>query len=421
MKEENYMTRIRIMAASLFMVAILSACAGVPTIPPFSQTPVLNDQAGTAVAQTLAALPSSTAPATPLATQPPSPSAPPDLLPHPVYYLNKDKNGLLQVFRLATDGKTAQQVTFEPANVDSYDVSPVDGSVAFGSNNQLYLVDMNGAGRKLLVDGGPVDDNTRFTNSVGVPVWSPDGKTIAFSHGGLNFYTLATGAINKTLENEIDTSAGFPIVKSYYSPNKYSPDGSKLLVNISFNQGSVTFGIFDPADNTLVKFNRADGGATICCDIRWVPDSTGLYAASQTLGPVDSGLGYVDAKTGLVNILLPGSAPDTTYNFAAGPQVGPDGNLYFFFNNLPQIPTSGHTPLNLVRSATDGVTDRKQLIPETFQNINEVLWSPDASLALLAEGPTPDVYSGGVASIVYPDGRPDVMLASFAQDMRWGP
>ena len=29
--------------------------------------------------------------------------------------------------------------------------------------------------------------------------------------------------------------------------------------------------------------------------------------------------------------------------------------------------------------------------------------------------------AGGVAEIVYPDARPNVLLASFAEQLRWGP
>jgi len=415
------MTRMRILTASVLLLAAILAC-DLPAFPTASQ-PL--DQAATGVAQTLAAISSSTPPATPLPTQAPNstPSLPPDLLPRSVYYLTKDKNSLLQVFRLAKDGKTTQQITFEPATVDTYDVSLADGSVVYESNNQLYVVDVNGAGRKLLVDGGPVDDSNRFTNSVGMPVWSPDGKTIAYGHGGLSFYTVATGAISKVLENQVDTSAGFPIVRELYAPNQYSPDGTRLLISITFNEGG-TFGIYRPSDNTLVRFNRPDGGM-VCCEVRWVPDAAGLYVASPTLGMVDSGLSYVDASTGLVSVLLPGSAPDGTYNFAAGPQVGPDGKLYFFFNNLPQIPTGGATPLYMVRSGTDGVGVRTRLKPDVIQNINEVLWAPDASLALvayvLASAGTPGVFDFGQVQVVYPDDRPSVNIIPFAQDMRWGP
>jgi hypothetical protein len=413
------MIRFRILSASVLVGAAILACAS----PIASQPPSL-DQAATSVALTLAALSSATPLPSPIPTKQASPSPTKDLLPHSVYFLNKDKAGLLQVFRIAKDGKTLQQITFEPATVDTFDVSPKDGSVAYGSNNQLLLVDANGAGRRLLVDGGgPVDDNTRFTNSVGEPVWSPDGKTIAFSHDGLNFYALDTGAISKVLENQIDRSAGFPMVSELYAPNKYSPDGKKLLITISFFEAG-TFGIYRPADNTLVKFNRPEGGL-ICCDIRWVPDSTGLYAASPTLGMIDSGLAYVDASTGLVTTLLPGSAPDGTYNFAAGPQVGLDGKLYFFFNNLPQIPIEGRTPLYMVRSETDGVAGRTNLQPSVFQNINEILWAPDASLALVgfvvASAGTPGVFDIGQVQIVYPDNRPSIVLMPFAEQMHWGP
>ncbi len=407
------MIRIKMLSVLLVAAVALTACAS-----PFgSQT--LN-QAATAVAQTLAAIPAPTALPSPVPVQPsPAPSATsvPDLLPRSLYFLNKDKSGLLQIFRLAKDGKTLQQITFEPAAVDSFDLSPVDGSVAYSSNNQLLLVDANGAGRRTLVDGGPVNDNNRWTNSVGVPVWAPDGKTIAFSHGGLNFYSIATGTQNQVLQNQIDTTAGFPIVKETYSPNRYSPDGSKLLINIGFYEGG-TFAIFHPSDNSVLRFNQPQSGNT-CCEVRWVPDGSGLYIAGSAIGMVDSGLSYVNADTGTVAVLMPGSAPDGTYNFAAGPQVGPDGKLYFFFNNLPQIPTA-HTPLSLYRADTDGVKDRTQLKKDVWQSINEVLWAPDASLAVIVNGSAPDVYTGGAALIVYPDSRPDVKLVDFAQDLHWG-
>jgi hypothetical protein len=409
------MTRFRILGAALLLEAAILACAS-----PINPRPL--DLAATTVAQTLSAVSPAPVLSSPAPTQPPSPTPVADLLPRSLYFLNHDKAGFLQVFRVAKDGKTFQQITFEPAAVDNYDVSAADGSVAYVSNNQLLLVDANGAGRRLLVDGGSVDDNSRFTNSVGAPVWSPDSKTIAFTHGGLSFYAMDTGAISKVLDNKFDTSAGFAIVGELYAPNAYSPDGSKLLINIGFNEGG-TFGIYTPADNTLVRFNRPDGGQ-ICCDIRWVPNNSGLYAAGPAIGMVDSGLAYVNASNGLVTTLLPGSAPDTTYNFAAGPQVGLDGKLYFFFNNLPQIPVESYTPLYLVRSDTDGVTGRTQLLPSVMQNINEILWAPDASLALVgavkASAGTPGAIEGNGVQIIYPDGRPSVVLIPLGEQLHWG-
>ena len=402
----------RILIATMMLIAAILACG-----TPFA-TPAQPPNVETVVASTFQAL-TETAPQASV-TQPPSTSS---LLPSSLYFLNNDSAGLLQVYRLEIDGKTVKQITFEPARVDQFDVSPVDGSVAYTSNNQLLLVDSNGAGRRILVDGGPVDDNAIILNSVGSPVWSVDGQTIAFSHGGLNFYSLGDGGIRQVLQNEVDTSSGFVIARALYSPVRYSPDGTKLLISIGFWEGGA-FGIYRPADNTVIRFERPDGNM-VCCELRWVPDSSGLYAASSTLGMVDSGLSYLDASGGKVTVLLPGSAPDATYNFAAGPQVGRDGKLYFFFNNLPQIPAAENTPLYLVRSDTDGVTGRTNLQPSVFQNIREVLWAPDASLALvgyvLASAGTPGVFEAGQVQVVYPDGRASVTIIQAGQGMRWGP
>jgi sugar lactone lactonase YvrE len=410
------MFRRRLIVAPLALAASILACAS-PLAPPNTLEPPM-----TGVARTLQALaavvPSATSSPVPLYTP-----TPPNLLPRPLYFMNKDNGGLRQIFRLDPDGRTLHQITFEPAAIDSFDVSPRDGSVAYSSNNQLFLVDASGAGRKLLLDGGPVDDNTRWTNSVGVPVWSPDGQTLAFSHGGLNLMTVATGASTRVLENQIDTSAGFPVVRELYAPAAFSPDGSKLLINIGFYEGG-TYGIYLPSNNALVRFTRADGG-TVCCHANWAPNGAGVYVSSPSLGMIESGLFYADAASGNVSTLLPGAPPDGTYNFADAPIVGPDGKLYFFFNNLPDIPASGHASLYLVRSAPDGVTGRQPLLPDPLQNVNEILWAPDASLAIVAatvaSTATPEVNEGGQAQIIYPDGRPSVILAPFAEDMRWGP
>ncbi len=407
------MNRVRAFVALLLFSAVASACGGAAA-PTLTQ-----DQVGTIVAQTMQAL---TPAATPFASPVPATSAPTatsNLLPRSLYFLNNgNPSGELQIFRLERDGKTVHQITFEPSAVNTFDISPVDGSIVYTSNNQMLLADANGAGRRVLVDGGPLTDTNRLTNSVGTPVWSPDGKTIAFAYNGLNFYSLDSGAIKQVLINDLDNSAGFLMVRAIYAPVKYSPDGTKLLINIGYSE-SGTMGIYYLGNNTMTKLNRPDGGM-FCCNTSWTPDSGGVYAASPTTGMIDSGLLYANATNGEVSILLPGGAPDGTFNFADAPIVGPDAQLYFFFNNLKEIPTSGHTPLFMVRSASDGVTGRTQLRPDEFKDINEILWAPDASFAIVAYAPIQDVYEGGVPYVEYPDGRSIPLSPDFAFQMKWG-
>ena len=77
--------------------------------------------------------------------------------------------------------------------------------------------------------------------------------------------------------------------------------------------------------------------------------------------------------------------------------------------------------LELIRSAPDGVTERTVLGNENFRLMNEALWAPDAGFVIVAFAPAEDVRYGGQAEIAYFDGRPYVVLTSFAQEMKWGP
>jgi hypothetical protein len=399
----------KLLAAVLALTLAAPACA-----TPFTDTsPQTNVE--TVVAQTMQALTSVASPA-PIATSAP-PSGTSNLLPHPLYYLNNDSTGFLQVYRLETDGKTVQQITFEPSNVETYDISPVDGSVAYTSNNQLLLVKADGSDRILLVDGGPLgSDESYIYNRVSTVAWSPDGKTIAFGHGGLNFYALDTGAINKVLENQVDNSPGIAILREGYSPREYTPDGSKLLINIGYYEGGV-YALYYLSGNTLV---RSEENAVTCCEGSWTPDGSAYYAASPYLGMISPGLWRITAD-GKVDTLLDGEFPGPV-EFAQAPILGPDGQLYFFHYSMPQAEDiANRVPLYMVRSGTDGVTGRTNLYPEPFEGINEILWAPDASFAILATAPVENIFQGGKAEIYYTDGSPSVSLVPFAQDMRWGP
>jgi hypothetical protein len=127
----------------------------------------------------------------------------------------------------------------------------------------------------------------------------------------------------------------------------------------------------------------------------------------------------VDAATGQVTSLLPAEAGGGLYNIPDEPILAPDGQLYYFFAQVA-APDGfvSRAPLKIVRSAPDGVTGRTNVLEEEFKLMNEALWAPDASSVIVAIAPTEEVYQGGQAEIVYLDGRPRVVLTTFAQ-LKW--
>ena len=422
--------RFRPLFAFLLLTVVALACdlpipsvpvppGGATATPPFSP-----EQVGTAVAMTLtAAVPGGTAP-TPTG---PSAATPGGgiLLPHTFYYLGTDSAGLIQVFRVERDGVTQRQLTSEPVSVNDYDVSRLDGSVAYVANNQLLMVNADGSNRRMLVDGGPVDPNNPFINTVDSPVFSSDGQTLAYGNKGLQFYSFATGDSDLIIENQVDdVGGGLYVPRELYSPERYSPDGTKLLITLGYYEGASS-AVYSPATNALVRLEGGEG-ALICCDeTEWSSDSASFYAASPTMGMFSSGLWRVDAVTGQVATLIQGDAGGGNYNVADEAYLAPDGQLYFLFATVPA--PEGiimRSPLQIVRSAPDGVTGRTVLTPpgaEDLQLLNEALWAPDASFLVAVIAPSQEIYQGGQAKIIYLDSRPSVVLVPSAQQMKWGP
>ena len=377
------------------------------------QPPATDDQVATVVASTMQAL-------TPEVSDSPT-LHPPGLLPNSLYFLNNDNAGIAQVFRLQTDGVTIEQITAEPVKVDSYDVSLIDGSVVYVSNNQLLLINVDGSDRKVLVDGGPLDEINPFVNAVRVPVFSPNAQTIAYGYKGLNLYAVSTGVSNRVLEDDLDdlgNGAIFP--REMFWPNSYSPDGMKLLITLGYYEG-VSSAIYYPAANSLVRLSN-DEGAHICCDeVSWTLDSLSLYSASSAIGMINSGMWKVDASSGAVTTLISSNFETGVFNYADKPYLAPDGQLYFFFHTS-STEFNSRTPVQLVRSEADGVTNRTVLLPETFQLMNEALWAPDASFVIVANAPSDQIYQGGLLELYYTHAEAGMIsLAPYGQQLRWGP
>jgi Tol biopolymer transport system component len=397
---------------------------GATPLPPASPDP---NELGTAVAATLTASVPGDVGATatdsaPTAEEPAETAVPAASLPHTLYYLGTDQEGLFQVFRVEQDGTTQQQITSEVDNVSDFDVSPVDGSVAYVANNQLLLINPDGSNRRVLVDGGILDPNNPFLNAINSPVFSRDGQTLAYGYRGLQLYSLATGTSELILENQVDDLGdGLFVPRELYSPERYSPDGTKLLITLAYYEGASS-AIYDPATRSLVRLTGGERALICCDDTEWAYDSSSFYSASPIMGMFSSGLWRVDAATGAVTTLIPGDAGGGNFNVADEAYLAPDGQLYFLYATVPApdgIIT--RSPLQIVRSAPDGVTGRTVLRADTFDLLNEALWAPDASLVIVAIAPSQEVYQGGEARIIYLDGRSDTVLVPYAQQMKWGP
>ena len=404
--------------AVLFIFTITVVACVSPITTDETQPSSSNDVA-TMVAMTLQALAHQAASAPTVV-----PESPTILLPHRLYFLSNDSQSILQVFRLERDGRTKTQVTFEPARVWDYTVSPADGSIAYEVNRQLVLVNADGSNRRILVQDTPVPEGRGFYR----PVFSPDGKTLAYAHGGLNLYDVSTEASNLVLTDRLtDNGSGQLLPVETYSPESYSPDGTKLLVALGHWEVMPSHAVYYPGTHALVRYAEVKD-YIYCCSFHggpsWTSDSSSFYGVASVHDTTyQSGeLWRVDAVNGMVTRML--SVSNGTLNLPSEPYLAPNGQLYFFFGSYRTDSGYYDAPvLNLVRAAPDGVTGRSVIRNENFRMMDEALWAPDASFVIVATAPDRSRnQSGGVLELYSTDGQKSpVWLASFGQQMQWGP
>jgi len=391
----------------LALVVVTLACAN----PLGGIAPVTAPNVETIVAATFAALTAPVSVTEAGATPPPMTES---LLPASLYFLNTDGANITQIYRLAMDGVTVTQLTFEPASVEDYDVSQVNGSIVYITNNQLYTIQRDGSNRSMIVDGGLLDPNSPATTLLSNPLWSPDAQTIAFGHKGVNFYSVTAGQSTLAVPSELDSN-GFG---KMFWPESYSPDGAKLLITAAPVASDGFFSIiYTPSSNTTVELTSSSGGtSSISGSFSWTTDSAFIYTGTAFLSPfTSSGMWRVNTINGQTETLLGSDELTENFNLVNAPILAPDGQLYFIYANQSGLNDfTVNVDLQMVRSVADGVTGRTVLRPESFNNANGFLWAPDASFLVATASPGP-------AQLYYTDGRPMISLVPSATNMKWGP
>jgi hypothetical protein len=148
-----------------------------------------------------------------------------------------------------------------------------------------------------------------------------------------------------------------------------------------------------------------------------------LYAGIRFLSPFTAaGLWKINAADGQISAVLSSDDVAENFNLAGAPYLGPDGQLYFIYGNQNGLNDFVVTaPLQLVRSAPDGVTNRTVLRPDSFNTSDEFLWAPDASFVIVTIPPSQPGL-GNVAQLYYTDGQKAMIpLVPSARYLKWGP
>jgi dipeptidyl aminopeptidase/acylaminoacyl peptidase len=369
--------------------------------------------------QTIAARPTNT-PVLPAALPSSTPTPQtlvPNLFNHPLYYLSKDGDGLTQLYRMEVDGKTTSQVISAPGGISDYDVSQHSGLIAYVTDNDLMILRPDDPAPIKVLDEIPQDGSDGFYehHAITYPVWSHDGNSLAFHHTGLVIYYPASGEMKTLLQNQIE-EGDFSIVRELYIPEKWSPDDSKLLLNITYYE-SGTAAIYHMNTGQVVKLTKGDQSSAMGSSA-WTEDSTQVYIAGYSYGGESSDMWMFDANTGAPFEFIPVHAPENRYNLAQFPSIF-EGKVYFFYDLLNTYPQNGQTTRLAVSSPA--IPAKPEFIRADGQDLVDVLWAEDATFALGLQRTSTDEYPYyGNLQYIPVNGQPSQIILSNVRMAKWG-
>lgn len=241
-----------------------------------------------------------------------------------IAYIGKDA-----IYTANADGSNRQLVVRGVADQAGFSWSPDGQQLAFTGGHErdeeIFVVNADGSGLTQLTHI-PADRERLDADWSDNPVWSPDGKLIAFNGarvetGGKSqiFLMRSDGSGRRKLTN---------IFAGYVFYPAWSPDGSSLMFERDLTHGRVDLYAIHPNSGTRRKIAQITNEREHCGCAVWSPDGTKIaYEAAGANGNPDI---YVMKADGSAQTRLTHS-PARDEN----PDWSPDGTQIAFYSERP--------------------------------------------------------------------------------------
>ena len=352
--------------------------------------------------------------------------------------ITSDRSGTSQLYSIGTDGSGVKQLTTDSAGAHSASWSPDGARIVFVTGTQIVVMSADGSGRRVVSDakgnqtpswsgdGGGIlfaggdfpnisiqamnaDGSSRRIVAPNVggfdydPVWSPDGKRIAFvsaSRGqGPRVYLMAADGSDRRRLTTLSLGEERPA---------WSPDGAQIAFQAAGEQNGVSDANIYVTTVSTGETRRITTHRRPFLDETpsWFPDGQRLAIQSDRDGTWST---YVIGLDGIVKARL--TRPANYYN----PKWSPDGSSLAF-----ESTRDGKSAVYTVR--VDGSSLFK--VTAGTSSSGQPSWSPDGKRLVFSSdgGTTPGLF------VVSPDGSNPKRLttttggeygASFSFDGKW--